>query len=154
WSFASRLVTGYNNQKTCQQNNQCPFVTHVFGWKPDNTYNNFTTAPGACDTMFTFGVNRPTAQNHATLTVAESNGLKNALKWTEGNGPNPYTAFQATASTVSLDPTGQVNPPGQDTGAEICQKAVRTGTLNGTPCTCADRAITNGQLINDQSQTP
>jgi hypothetical protein len=149
WSFASRVVTGYRNQQSCQSGGWCPFVSHVFGWKPDNTYNNFTTAPGACDTMFTFGVNKPAAQNHALLTATEINGLQNALKWTSANGPNPYIAFQSTASTVSLDPTGNLTDPGQTTGSEICQKTSRTD-ISGTPCTCAASNIySNGALKKD-----
>src|SRR5262249_26025849 len=35
WSYASRVVTGYGNQKACQQGGRCPFVGHVFGWLPD-----------------------------------------------------------------------------------------------------------------------
>ena len=154
WSFASRLTSGYDKQVACNDGKWCPYVPHVFGWKPDGTYNNFTTAPGACDTMFTFGVTKPSAQNHALLTATETNGLQNALVWTAANGANPYIAFQSTASTVSIDPTGQLNPPGQTTGAEICQQASRTN-INGTPCTCADRNIySNGQLKNDETLTP
>ena len=154
WSFASRVVTGFRNQQSCQSGGWCPFVTHVFGWKPDNTYTNFTTAPGACDTVFTFGVTRPSAQNHAALTSTEMNNLKNALKWTEANGPNPYIAYSNTTSTVSIDPTGDLNPPGQTTGAEICQKFSMTD-INGTPCTCAANNIySNGALKNDLTATP
>src|SRR5262249_9598792 len=148
------LVTGYYNQKSCQQNNQCPFVQHVFGWQSDGTYNGVTTAPGACDTVFTFNANLPSAQNHAPLTSAQLSQLSNALVWTTGNGPNPYIAFQSGASTVSIDPTGQLNPPGQTTGAEICQK-FSVSNINGTPCTCSANGIyANGQLGNIYPQTP
>jgi hypothetical protein len=154
WSFASRLVTGYYNQKSCQQNNQCPFVAHVFGWQSDGTYNGFSSAPGACDTLFTFNVNLPSAQNHAPLTSAQMSQLSNALVWTTGNGPNPYIAFQTGASTVSIDPTGSLNPPGQTTGSDTCQKFSLIN-LNGQACTCAANNIySNGQLWNIYSQTP
>ena len=154
WSFASRLVTGYNNQKTCQQGGRCPFPAHVFGWNPaTSAYDGFTTAPGACDTLFTFNANQPASGNHAPLTSTQMAQLQNALVWTTGNGPNPYIAFQASASTVSIDPAGQLNPPGQNTGSEICQKASRTSLL-GTPCTCAMFNVTNGTLKNDDPTTP
>jgi hypothetical protein len=154
WSFASRLVSGFDKQASCNQGKWCPYVPHVFGWKPDNTYTNVTTAPGACDTVFTFGVNKPTAQNHALLTAAEISGLQNALVWTAANGPNPYIAFQSTASTVSIDPTGNLTDPGQTTGADVCQKASRTN-INGTACTCAaNNVYSNGQLKNDDPLTP
>jgi hypothetical protein len=154
WSFASRLVTGFNNQKSCQQNNQCPFVGHVFGWTPSGVYNGLTTAPGACNTAFTFNVNLPAAQNHAALTAAQLTQLNNALVWASGNGPNPYIAFQTSASTVSIDPTGQLNPPGQTTGSDICQKFSMTN-INGTACTCsANNIYSNGQLKNSVALTP
>ena len=153
WSFASRLVTGYRTQQSCQTGNWCPFVSHVFGHLPDGTYNGVSTAPGACDTVFTFTANRPSALNYAALTATEMANLKNALKWTEGNGPNPYIAYQSTASTVSIDPTGGLNPPGQTTGAEVCQKTSRTD-INGTPCTCAaNNVYSNGALKNDDPLT-
>jgi hypothetical protein len=148
WSFASRLVTGYENQGVCQSNGTCPFVPHVF------SYDSATTTPGACDTLFTFGVAKPASAGGGNLTAAQVSQLSNALKWTTGNGPNPYIAFQSTANTVTIDPTGQVNPPGQATGAEICQKVSFTN-INGTPCTCAVNNIyANGQLKNDDPLTP
>ena len=148
WSFASRLTTGFENQKVCQNGGRCSFPAHVFG------YDSMTTTPGACDTLFTFTVAKPANQGGGALTAAQVGQLSNALVWTTGNGPNPYIAFQSTASTVTIDPTGQVNPPGQATGAEICQKASLTN-INGTPCTCAANNIyANGQLTNDQPLAP
>jgi hypothetical protein len=147
-SFASRLVTGYQNQVSCQKNKQCPFVSHVFGYDPA------TTAPGACDTLFTFPVAKPASQGGGALTAAQVSQLNNALVWTSGNGANPYIAFQSTASTVTIDPTGNLNPPGQTTGSEICQKLSFTN-INSTPCTCAaNNVYSNGQLRNDQPLTP
>jgi len=154
WSFASRLVTGFDKQVACNDGKWCPYVPHVFGWKPDNTYNGYTTAPGPCDTLFTFNVNKPTAQNHAALTAAETNQLQNALVWTAANGPNPYIAYQSTASTVSIDPGGNMVPPPTAAGAEICQQFSRT-SLNGQDCTCAATNIySNGKLKNDQVLSP
>ena len=149
WNFASRLVTGFQNQAVCQSAGRCPFVTgHMFG------YNSATTAPGACDTLFTFTVSKPGSQGGGPLTAAEVAGLSNALVWTAPTGINPYIAFQATANTVTIDPTGNLNPPGQTTGSEICQK-LSLSNINGTACTCAANNIySNGQLVNDQPLTP
>lgn len=145
WSFASRLVTGFQNQVSCQKNNKCPFVSHVF------SYNPATTTPGNCDTLFTFPV---TAPGGAALTDPQITGLANALVWTAPTGINPYVAFQCNSDSVTIDPTGNLNPPGQTTGAEICQKASLTN-IAGTPCTCAANNIySNGQLLNDQPMTP
>lgn len=149
WSFASRLVSGYEKQVTCQRGGWCAFEkNHMFG------YNPATTVPGACDTLFTFTVSKPASMGGGPLTAAQVAGLNNALVWTAANGPNPYIAFQSTASTVTIDPTGNVNPPGQTTGSEICQKASLTN-INDTPCTCAANNIySNGKLRNDHPQTP
>ena len=145
WSFASRLVTGYENQKICVNNGSCAYAAHVF------SYNPAMTQPGACDTLFTFPVTKP---GGAALTQAQITGLNNGLKWTSGNGPNPYIAFQAGAGTVTIDPGGNLNPPGQTTGSDVCQKA-SLSSLNGTPCTCATLNIySNGQLKNDDPITP
>ena len=58
------------------------------------------------------------------------------------------------SGTVTIDPTGNLNPPGQTTGSEICQK-FSVSNINGTPCTCATNNIySNGQLVNDQYLTP
>jgi hypothetical protein len=147
WSFASRLVTGYENQRVCQTAGRCTYAFHTFG------YNSATTSPGACDTLFTFTVGRRPSMGGGALTAAEVAGLANALVWTTGNGPNPYIAFQSTASTVTIDPTGNLNPPGQTTGSEICQK-VSLSNISGTPCTCAANNIySNGQLKNDDPLT-
>jgi hypothetical protein len=148
WSFASRLVTGFNNQKIAQNAGRAPFPAHVFG------YNSATTTPGACDTLFTFTVAKPASMGGGNLTAAESAQLQNALLWTIANGPNPYIAFQSTANTVTIDPTGNLNPPGQTTGSEICQKT-SFSNINGTPCTCAANNIySNGQLKNDDPNVP
>ena len=146
WSFASRLVTGFGNQVACQNGGRCPFVPHMF------SYNPAITTPGACDTLFTFPVGKPGFAG--PLTAAQVTQLSNALVWTTGNGPNPYIAFQSTASSVTIDPTGNINPPGQTTGSEICQK-LSPSNINGTPCTCAlNNVYSNGQLLNDQPLTP
>ncbi|HKO52583.1 MAG TPA: hypothetical protein VJV79_32975 [Polyangiaceae bacterium] len=148
WNFASRLVTGFKNQGVCQRAGSCPFVPHVFG------YDAATTAPGACDTLFTFQVGKPPSMGGGALTEPQVAQLSNALVWMSGNGPNPYIAYQSTASTVTIDPTGNLNPPGQTTGSEICQKLSLTN-INGTPCTCAaNNVYSNGKLKNDQPLTP
>jgi hypothetical protein len=149
WNFASRLVTGYRNQVACQNGGSCPyFVKHMFG------YNSATTSPGPCDTLFTFTVTQAGSVGGGPLTADQISQLKNALVWTAPTGINPYIAFQSTAGTVSIDPTGDLNPPGQTTGSEICQKLSLTN-INGTPCTCAaNNVYSNGQLRNDQPLTP
>jgi hypothetical protein len=144
WSFASRLTTGFENQGVNQRAGRAPFPAHTFGVA--------TTAPGACDTLFTFPVAKPAGGGN--LTVDEIKQLNNALIWTTGNGPNPYIAFQPGVNTITVDPGGNLNPPGQTTGSDVCQK-VSPANINGTPCTCAaNNVYTNGQLKNDDALSP
>jgi hypothetical protein len=149
WNFASRLVTGFQNQAVCQNAGRCPYLTsHMFG------YNSATTRPGACDTLFTFTVTKNNSTGGGPMTAAQVSQLSNALVWTAPTGINPYIAFQSTAGTVTIDPTGNLNPPGQTTGSEICQK-LSLSNINGTPCTCAaNNVYSHGQLMNDQPLTP
>src|SRR6185369_8948840 len=148
WSFASRLTTGWENQGVAQRAGRAPFPAHVF------SYNAATTAPGACDTLFTFPVAKPASMGGGNLTAAEIGQLSNALLWTTGNGANPYIAFQPGVNTVTVDPGGNLNPPGQTTGSDVCQK-VSMSNINGQACTCADRNIySNGQLKNDDTLVP
>jgi hypothetical protein len=143
WSFASRLTTGFENQVVCQRAGRCSFAAHVFSYDPANT------TAGACDTLFTFGVAKPANQGGGTLTTAEISGLSNALIWTTGNGPNPYIAFQPGANSVTIDPGGNLNPPGQTTGSDVCQKTSLTN-ITGQTCTCATNNIySSGKLRND-----
>jgi hypothetical protein len=150
WSFASRLVTGFDKQVACNDGKWCPYVPHVFGWKSDGTYDGFTSVPASCDTLFTFNANKP---NHAVLTAAETKQLENALVWTAANGPNPYIAYQSTASTVSIDPGGNMVPPYSASGAEQCQK-VSMANITGQFCTCATSGVTNGGMKNDDPIVP
>jgi hypothetical protein len=148
WSFASRLTTGFENQAVAQRAGRAPFAAHIFG------YNSATTMPGACDTLFTFTVAKPSSQGGGNLTVDQIKQLNNALLWTTGNGPNPYIAFQPGANTVTIDPGGNLNPPGQNTGSDVCQK-VSPANINGQTCTCAANSVyTKGQLKNDDGLSP
>ncbi|HTQ04631.1 MAG TPA: hypothetical protein VMI54_12275 [Polyangiaceae bacterium] len=144
YSFASRLVTGWNNQWTCQGNTtksgggRCPFVAHMFDFR-NGAWVNPTISAGPCDMNFTHPVGAPSTG--AALTSAQVSQLANALVWTTGNGPNPYIAFQPTASTVSIDPTGDVNSPSQQTGGVYGCNALgvvnnQPVNLTGLACTC------------------
>jgi hypothetical protein len=149
WSFASRVVTGFGNQKTCQQNRQCPFVAHVFDYQ-NGSYVQPTISAGPCMTLFTHPVSAP---GGAALTSTQVNQLANALIWTTGNGANPYIAFQGTASTVSIDPGGNLNPPGQTGSGDTCQVYSPDVNLTGQSCVCSTTGVTNGQLKADRPLT-
>lgn len=98
-------------------------------------------------------------------------------------GPNPLIAFQSTATTVTIDPTGQLKVQHDEHQWNMCTCAAQniyiggylrnnvrqvpmtyfclleqcqsesTTDLNGTPCECAAKGITNGHLENSQSLT-
>jgi len=156
WSFASRLVTGYRNQQTCQQGGWCPFPSHVFLWN-NGVYNGYTVTSSACQVGYRMNVNKPTAQNHANLTDAEKAQLANALKFTSGNGPNPYIAYNPLPGTsqIEVDPPGGGLPTGAQTTGDVCQKFSPGSNINGQSCACATNNIyMNGQLKNDVAQTP
>jgi hypothetical protein len=145
WNFASRLVSGYRSQQACTSGRWCPFVAHTFDY-------NYTTSPGICGTNFTFGVKKPASLGGGTLSTTEISQLKNALHFVNSNGFNDWIDFTHTNSTVSIDPNGQMTPPGTP-GAELCNK-FSTTNINGTPCTCAVNNVSNGQLKNDDPGTP
>jgi hypothetical protein len=108
YSFASRLTTGYDVMKACVPGGWCPFEKHALTVQ--------STGPSACGPathLTTFGAQKATGGNLVTPA-----NLKNALKFTEGNGANPYLQFASTATTVSIDP-GDETPDGSAAGATI-----------------------------------
>jgi len=89
WAFASRLATGYDVMKACTQGGWCAYEKHKL------SFNSAGTGP--CTALNKFGAQKATGGNLATPA-----NLKNALKFAEGNGPNPHLAFSSTATTVSI----------------------------------------------------
>ncbi len=152
YNFASRVVTGWGNQWTCQGNTtvggggRCPFPAHTFDLV-NGQYVQPTLSAGPCDQLYTHPVSKPASQGGGALTAAQVNQLANALTWTTGNGPNPYIAFQGTASTVSIDPGGNMNiPNGSDQTTYGCNINSPDVVLTGAPCTCPTQNITSGVL--------
>jgi hypothetical protein len=137
WSYAARLVAGYNAQKVCEsratQNpsspDACPAEEHLLTFAG--------VSPGACDQNFTFNARTPSGG-----LLRWPHLLKNKLLWANDGGsvtnPNPYIAFQSTASTVTIDPTWDLNSPGQQGGSCLvtCQKYDKTNNLTGQCCQC------------------
>jgi hypothetical protein len=138
WSYASRLVAGYDAQKVCEsratQNptsaDACPAEDHVLTLAG--------TSPGACDINFTYNVRTPTGG-----MLRWPHLLKNKLIWANDGGSftnlNPYIAFQSTASTVTIDPTWDLNQPGSASGGSCtvsCQKYSTNTATAGSCCTC------------------
>jgi hypothetical protein len=135
WSYAARLVAGYNEQLVCEkrpgsQGNNCPAEEHKLTLAG--------TSPGACDTNYTFN-----ATNLAGGNLAQPQLLKNKLLW--AGQYNPYIAFQSTASTVTIDPTwGLGEGDGSQSGScweNFCNKYSTTSLL-GQCCSCNGNTFT------------
>jgi hypothetical protein len=129
YSYASRLVAGYGEQKVCEgrpANNNDPNNCAAEQHKLTLAY----TSPGACDINYTFNARTPSG---GMLTKPAL--LKNKLLWT--GTTNPYVAFTSTNSTVTIDPTWGLND-GDNTASGSCQtvctKISTTTNYVGTCC--------------------
>jgi hypothetical protein len=138
WSYAARLVAGYDAQKVCEsratQNptsaDACPAEDHVLTLAG--------TSPGACDMNFTYNVRTPTGG-----MLRWPHLLKNKLIWANDGGSftntNPYIAFQSTASTVTIDPAFGIDEGGSASGGSctvLCQKYDKVNNLTNKCCSC------------------
>jgi hypothetical protein len=134
WSYAARLVAGYNEQRVCESRpsnntsnpNNCPAEEHKL--------TLVRTTPGACDMNFTYNARTPSGG----MLIAPSL-LKNKLLWASGNY-NPYIAFSSTPGTVTIDPTWDLNSPGSTTQPGSCTNACAkfsTANISGQCCTCS-----------------
>jgi hypothetical protein len=138
WSYAARLVAGFRAQRTCEAraksspgaSDACPAEDHLL--------TLLSTSPGGCDMNFTYSAKKPDGS-----PLANPAQLKNKLVWTNDGGSmtnlNPYIQFQSTASTVTVDPTWDLNQPGSASGGSCivsCQKYDKNNVLTGQCCTC------------------
>jgi len=124
WNFASRLATGWDNQVACKTNNTCPFEAH--------TLTFLSSAAGACVPENTY-----TAQKPAGGNLLNPANLKNALKFTEGNGPNPFIQFASTATTASIGAGNETSTT--QTAPFNCTKLnppAATPHLDNEACSC------------------
>ncbi|MDQ2646950.1 MAG: hypothetical protein M3020_24310 [Myxococcota bacterium] len=143
YSYAARLVAGWEGQRTCEQRARDAIAQR----KPippdacpaeDHSLTLFSTAPGGCDMNFTYTAKKPDG-----TPLANPAQLKNKLVWANDGGSmtnlNPYIQFQSTASTVTVDPTWDLNQPGSASGGSCtlsCQKYDKNNVLTGQCCTC------------------
>lgn len=138
WSYASRLVAGYDAQKVCESRaNQNPTSADACPAE-DHVLTLAGTSPGACDVNFTYNVRTPTGG-----MLRWPHLLKNKLIWANPGGSftdlNPYIAFQSTASTVTIDPTWDLDQGGGSSGGSClasCQKYDKLKNWTGECCSC------------------
>jgi hypothetical protein len=128
-NFRSRLVAELNEQKICEsrpgtQQSNCPAEPHKLTFRSQQ--------PGACDTIFTFDATSPSG---APLTNPSL--LKNKLIYV-GYPENPYLAFSSSGSTVSLDPTLNLNEGGTTTAGSCSATCVKIASadVTGQCCMC------------------
>jgi hypothetical protein len=128
-NLVSTLVARWNEQVNCEKrggtgDQNCSAEQHKLTFQ--------SSKPGACDTLFTFGVTSTTG-----TALKAPNQLKNKLMFV-GYPSNPYLAFSSTVNTVTLDPTyglteGTATTSGSCTAA--CTKLTTT-SVAGSCCSC------------------
>jgi hypothetical protein len=135
YSYASRLVAGYNEQKVCEgrpPNNTDPNNCFAEQHKLSLAY----TSPGPCDVNYTFNARTPTGGMLQKPAL-----LKNKLLWT--GTTNPYVAFTSTNSTVTIDPTWGLNETDNTTSGScqtVCTKISTTTNFVGKCCVVAGKS--------------
>jgi hypothetical protein len=128
-NLVSTLTARWNEQKNCELRGgtgatNCTAEQHKLTFK--------SSAPGACDTVFTFD-----AKNTSGGNLVNPAQLKNKLMFVGGTA-NPYLAFSSTGTTVSIDPTlglneGSTTSSGSSTA--LCTKISAT-SVAGQACSC------------------
>lgn len=122
WAFASRLATGYDVMKACTQGGWCKFEKHKLTFA--------STGTGPCTSLNSFGAKKDTGGNLTTPA-----NLRNALKFAEGNGPNPHLAFASTATSVSIGTSLEFEPGSLHHCTEYNPTSA-TPRLDGAACSC------------------
>ena len=122
WTFASRLVSGYDVMKACTDGRWCPYEKHKLSFT--------STGTGPCTSLNTFGAQKATGGNLTTPA-----DLKNALKFMEANGVNPHLAFASTATSVSIG-TSLEFEPGPTNNCTEYNPTTATPRLDGAACSC------------------
>ena len=148
WSYAARLVAGYNEQKVCEgrpANNNDPNNCSA----EDHQLTLAGTAPGPCDGNYTFNARTPSGGMLMNPAL-----LRNKLLWT-GGANNPYVAFTSTNSTVTIDPTwGILN--GEKTSSGSCETVcTRISTVQSFLHACCqvtkDGVTQSGKMVQGAS---
>jgi hypothetical protein len=129
WSYAARLTAGYDAQKACSQNKQCPYEQHKLTFQ--------STATGTCDLASTYGAQKPAGGN-----LTNTSQLSNALKWTNAAGTNPFINFSSTSTSVTIGNSRETNPGTASTVFSCTQVSPTSASpsLVGRSCSCPGNA--------------
>jgi len=143
-NFVSTLTARWNEQKNCELRGGTG-ATNCTAEQHKLTF--VSSAPGACDTVFTFN-----ATNLSGGNLVAPSQLKNKLMFV-GYPSNPYLAFSSTGTTVSIDPTkGLVG--GTPTQAGSCSAlctTISSTSVAGACCTC--NGVTGKYAVTTWSST-
>jgi hypothetical protein len=125
------MFAKWNDQKACDQNAKDGDINSCT--KEQNRLAYVSSAPGGCDTNFTFSVKGTTG-----AALKYPNQLKNELRFADQT--NPYINFQNLGNgNISIDPTYGLDDDGSSsTGActAACTKISVNSSLAGTCCSC------------------
>jgi len=129
YNFASRLTTGYDNMVAYKNSNRYTFPSHTLNFV---SMQNGTV----CSTDFTY---------NATVSSGTLDVLVNALRFTDGNGQNPYLFTYDSAgnphirfsgNTITIDPTGGTSgDPSQSTSGDVTLAGYQAASINADKTT-------------------
>lgn len=139
WAFASRMTAGFDAQKACTQNRQCPYEKHKLTFQ--------STAAGPCDLTSTYGAQKDTGGN-----LTNPAQLNNALRWVNAAGTNPFIAFASTPTTVSIGNSRETNAANVTFACTQVSPTSAVPSLDGKACTCP--GITAPSTLKRQTTTP
>jgi len=166
-SFASRLTTGYDNMNAYKTNKMFPYPTHTLNFLSMQKGNVCMT-----DVSYT-----------ASVSSGTLDSLVNALKFSDGNGQNPYLFtydgsgnphLRVAGNVVTVDPTGGTSgDPSISTSGDVtlagCQAVstdkthinvtdstgAKTSVVgNGYPCACSTKSIPAGFMRLNPPTSP
>ena len=167
YNFASRLTTGYDNMVTYRNGKRFTFPSHTLNFVSMQNGN-------VCSTDFTY---------NATVASGTLDVLVNALRFTDGNGQNPYLFtydssgnphLRVSGSTLTIDPTGGTSgDPSVSTSGDVtlagCQAfsgdkahinvtdssgAKNSVVGDGYPCACSTKNMPAGFMRLNNPNSP
>jgi len=125
YNFASRLWTGWDNMRTYKNAGRYTFPSHTLNFLSMQNGN-------VCSTDFTY---------NASVASGTLDVLVNALRFTDGNGQNPYLFtydsagnphLRVSGNTLTIDPTGGTSgDPSTSTSGDVTLAGCQGASLGG-----------------------
>jgi hypothetical protein len=145
YNFASRLTTGYDNMVTYKNANRYTFPSHTLNFVSMQNSN-------VCSTDFTYT---------ASVASGTLDVLVNALRFTDGNGQNPYLFtydsagqphIRVSGNTLTIDPTGGTSgDPSTSTSGDVTLAGCQAASINAdkTNINVTDSTGTKVQVVGN-----